>query len=55
VKNTGKNDPQKLAEWATASHVEKHTRPARKTGGGSGEIKYRTDPFMATSQPRIIR
>jgi hypothetical protein len=25
VKNTYKNDPAKLAEWATASHVEKHT------------------------------
>ncbi len=25
VKNTCKNDPAKLAEWATASHVEKHT------------------------------
>ena len=25
VRNTCKNDPAKLAEWATASHVEKHT------------------------------
>jgi hypothetical protein len=25
VKNTYKNNPAKLAEWATASHVEKHT------------------------------
>jgi hypothetical protein len=25
VPNTYKNDPAKLAEWATASHVEKHT------------------------------
>jgi hypothetical protein len=25
VKNTYKNNPVKLAEWATASHVEKHT------------------------------
>jgi hypothetical protein len=25
VPNTCKNDPAKLAEWATASHVEKHT------------------------------
>jgi hypothetical protein len=25
VKNTCKNNPAKLAEWATASHVEKHT------------------------------
>src|SRR5665213_1224778 len=25
VKNTYKNDPAKLAEWATASHVQKHT------------------------------
>jgi hypothetical protein len=25
VKNTCKNDPAKLAEWATASHIEKHT------------------------------
>jgi hypothetical protein len=25
VKNTYKNDPQKLAEWAIASHVQKHT------------------------------
>jgi len=25
VRNKYKNDPQKLAEWATASHVEKHT------------------------------
>ena len=25
VKNTYKNNPTKLAEWATASHVEKHT------------------------------
>ena len=25
VKNAYKNDPAKLAEWATASHVEKHT------------------------------
>jgi hypothetical protein len=25
VKNANKNDPAKLAEWATASHVEKHT------------------------------
>jgi hypothetical protein len=23
--NTCKNDPQKLAEWAIASHVQKHT------------------------------
>jgi hypothetical protein len=23
--NACKNDPSKLAEWATASHVEKHT------------------------------
>jgi hypothetical protein len=29
VKNTGKNNPAKLAEWATASHVEKHTPVAR--------------------------
>jgi hypothetical protein len=25
VKNTYKNNPSRLAEWATASHVEKHT------------------------------
>jgi hypothetical protein len=25
VKNTCKNNPAKLAEWAAASHVEKHT------------------------------
>jgi hypothetical protein len=25
VKNTYKNNPAKLAEWATASHIEKHT------------------------------
>lgn len=25
VKNTYKNNPTKLAEWATASHIEKHT------------------------------
>ena len=25
VKNANKNNPAKLAEWATASHVEKHT------------------------------
>jgi len=25
VKNTGKNNPARLAEWATASHVEKDT------------------------------
>ena len=25
VPNTYKNDPQKLAEWVVASHVEKHT------------------------------
>ncbi len=30
VKFTYKNDPAKLAEWATASHVEKHT-PVPKT------------------------
>jgi hypothetical protein len=29
VPNTYKNDPAKLAEWATASHVEKHTPVAR--------------------------
>jgi hypothetical protein len=29
VKITGKNDPAKLAEWATASHVEKHTPTPR--------------------------
>ena len=29
VKNTYKNNPAKLAEWATASHVEKHT-PAKR-------------------------
>jgi hypothetical protein len=34
VKNTYKNNPAKLAEWATASHVEKHTpvpRPPKPT------------------------
>jgi hypothetical protein len=25
VKNTYKNNPSRLAEWATASHIEKHT------------------------------
>jgi len=25
VRNKYKNDPAKLAEWTTASHVEKHT------------------------------
>ena len=25
VPNTCKNNPQKLAEWVVASHVEKHT------------------------------
>lgn len=30
VPNTYKNDPAKLAEWATASHVEKHTPVPRK-------------------------
>jgi hypothetical protein len=29
VKNTYKNNPAKLAEWATASHVEKHTAVPR--------------------------
>jgi hypothetical protein len=29
VKNTYKNNPAKLAEWATASHVEKHTPVAQ--------------------------
>jgi hypothetical protein len=31
VRNTYKNDPAKLAEWATASHVEKHTPVPRVT------------------------
>jgi hypothetical protein len=34
VKNTYKNNPSRLAEWATASHVEKHTpvpRPPKPT------------------------
>ncbi len=31
VKNTYKNSPVKLAEWATASHVEKHTPVPRPT------------------------
>jgi hypothetical protein len=30
VPNTYKNDPAKLAEWETASHVEKHTPVPRK-------------------------
>src|SRR5260221_621364 len=29
VKNTYKNNPAKLAEWTTASHVEKHTPVTR--------------------------
>ena len=35
VRNTCKNDPAKLAEWATASHLEKHTpkKRVKKTTG----------------------
>jgi len=34
VRNIYKNNPTKLAEWTTASHVEKHTPVARaKTAG----------------------
>ena len=29
VKKTYKNDPAKLAEWATASHVQRHTPKAK--------------------------
>jgi len=29
VRVTCKNDPAKLAEWAAASHVEKHTPVAK--------------------------
>jgi hypothetical protein len=46
VKNTCKNNPAKLAEWATASHVEKHPPVPRATPAAS-----RRSGFTATRFP----
>jgi hypothetical protein len=39
VKNTYKNNPAKLAEWATASHVEKHTPVPRPPKPSATPVK----------------
>jgi len=39
VKNTYKNNPAKLAEWATASHIEKHTPVPRPPKPAQAQAK----------------